>query len=206
MVIQRYKNKTDERKLLHILKNVVSSLDSMQLQRHLRGTVSRMNIVWEDLNTIIYRSQGWFYNMILQSAKKLTGILFKDANGCAARGFRSHGQTINVDRYCKTMDRMKEAVRWKSQMRFIRVPPCCMTTIHRSELTKEWILPNDWNVLPHQLHSLVFVSTDHLFVSLKRHYSRKRSHAEICCCCKCGSVAWYRVFWEKCPCALKPME
>jgi hypothetical protein len=48
-----------------------------------------------------------------QSAKKIMATLFWDHKGVLLVDFLTQGDTVNADRYCETLSRLREAVRRK---------------------------------------------------------------------------------------------
>jgi len=115
------------------------------------------------------------------SAKKVMATVFWDAKGVLLVDILPHGETINAVRYCKTMDRLREAVRRKRpgllQKGVVLLHD--NATPHTANLTQEWFQRYGWEVLPHPPHSPDLAPSDfHLFGPLKRHLSGKRFQSD----------------------------
>ncbi|GFN94990.1 histone-lysine N-methyltransferase SETMAR [Plakobranchus ocellatus] len=78
------------------------------------------------------------------------------------------GESVNADRYCETLDRLRHAVRRKRH-----------ATSHTAKRTKKWLERYRWDIIPHPAHNPDLAPSDfHLFGPLKRHLGGKRFEGE----------------------------
>ena len=111
------------------------------------------------------------------SVKKLMATVFWDAKGILLLDILEPGHTVNANRYCQTLDKLKEAVRRKRPGRLTSgvLLQHDNATPHTANATQDWIRRFGWEVLPHPPHSPDLAPSDyHLFGPMKRHLSGQR--------------------------------
>ena len=114
---------------------------------------------------------------IQPSVKKIMASVFWDAKGVLLLDILEPGQTVNANRYCQTLDRLREAVRRKRPGRLTSgvILQHDNATPHTANVTKDQIQRFGWEVLPHPPHSPDLAPSDyHLFGPMKRHLSGQR--------------------------------
>ena len=115
------------------------------------------------------------------SVRKLIATVFWDVNYVLLVDFLPPGETIHAVRYCKTLDRLREAVRRKRPGRLTKgvILQHDNATPHTTNLTKDWLRKYDWHVLTYPLHSPDLAPSDyHLFEPLKSHLAGQWFHAD----------------------------
>jgi histone-lysine N-methyltransferase SETMAR len=111
------------------------------------------------------------------SAKKVMATVFWDHKGVLLVDFLTKGDTVNADRYCDTLSRLREAIR--------RKPPGLLRTgvvllhdnarPHSANRTRELLRRYHWDVLDHPPYSPDLAPSDfHLFGPLKKYLGRRR--------------------------------
>ncbi|GFN99454.1 histone-lysine N-methyltransferase SETMAR [Plakobranchus ocellatus] len=88
------------------------------------------------------------------------------------------GESVNADRYCETLDRLRHAVQRKIPGLFRSgvVLQHDNATPHTAKRTNEWLERYRWDIIPHPAHSPDLAPSDfHLFGPLKRHLGSKNS-------------------------------
>ncbi|GFO40925.1 histone-lysine N-methyltransferase SETMAR [Plakobranchus ocellatus] len=91
------------------------------------------------------------------------------------------GESVNADRYCKILDRLRHAVRRKRPglLRSGVVLQHDNTTPHTAKSIKEWLERYKWDIIPHPAHSLDLApSYFYLFGPQKRHLGGKKFEDE----------------------------
>ncbi|GFO50473.1 histone-lysine N-methyltransferase SETMAR [Plakobranchus ocellatus] len=90
-------------------------------------------------------------------------------------------ESVNADRYCEILDRLRHAVRRKRPglLRSGVVLQHDNATPHMAKRTKEWLEHYRWDIIPHPAHSPDLAPSDiHLFGPLKRHLGGKKFEYE----------------------------
>ena len=81
--------------------------------------------------------------------------VFWDAKGILLLDILEPGHTVNANRYCRTLDKLREAVRRKRPDRLTSgvLLQHDNATPHTAKATQDWIRRFGWEVLPHPPHS-----------------------------------------------------
>ena len=103
--------------------------------------------------------------------------IFWDAQGVLLFNVLETGETINANRYCQTLDKLREAVSRKRPGRLTRgvILQHDNATPHTANTTRDWIQRYGWEVLPQPPYSPDLAPSDyHFFGPLKRHLAGQR--------------------------------
>ena len=87
------------------------------------------------------------------------------------------GETVNANRYCQTLDKLREAIRRKRPGRLSKgvILQHDNAAPHTAKRTQDWLKRYNWETLPHPPHSPDLAPSDiHLFGPLKRHLAGQR--------------------------------
>ncbi|GFO46420.1 Aromatic-l-amino-acid decarboxylase [Plakobranchus ocellatus] len=118
---------------------------------------------------------------VQQSATEVMATVFWDSRGMMLLDILPKGETFNADRYCKTLDRLRHAVRRKRRG-LLRMELSSNTTVqppHTAKRTKEWLEHYRWDIIPHPAHSPDLAPSGFdLFGLLKRHLGGKKFEDE----------------------------
>ncbi|GFO05502.1 histone-lysine N-methyltransferase SETMAR [Plakobranchus ocellatus] len=81
--------------------------------------------------------------------------VFWDSRGMIPLDILPKGESVNADRYCETLDRLRHAVRGKRPglLRSGVVLQHDNATPHTAKRTKEWLERYRWDIIPHPAHS-----------------------------------------------------
>ncbi|GFN89172.1 histone-lysine N-methyltransferase SETMAR [Plakobranchus ocellatus] len=97
--------------------------------------------------------------------------MFWDSPGVILLDILPKGESVNADRYCKTLDRLRHAFRRKR--------PGLLRSGVVLQRTKEWLERYRWDIIPHPAHIPDLAFSDfHLFGPLKRHLGGKKFEDE----------------------------
>ncbi|GFO04466.1 histone-lysine N-methyltransferase SETMAR [Plakobranchus ocellatus] len=105
---------------------------------------------------------------VQQSATKVVATVFWDSCGMILLDILPKGESVNADRYCETLDRLRHAVRRKRSglLRSKVVLQHDNPTPHTAKRTKEWLEHYRWDIIPHPAHIPDLVPSNfHLFGS-----------------------------------------
>ena len=114
---------------------------------------------------------------VAHSAKKVMATVFWDVKGVLLVDFLPSGETVNANRYCQTLDKLREAIRRKRPGRLSKgvILQHDNATPHTAKRTQDWLKRYNWETLPHPPHSPDLAPSDfHLFGPLKRHLAGQR--------------------------------
>ncbi|GFO32096.1 cytosolic Fe-S cluster assembly factor narfl [Plakobranchus ocellatus] len=111
-----------------------------------------------------------------KSATKVMATLFWDSRGMILLDILPKGESVNADRYCETLDRLRHAVRRKRPglLHSGVVLQHDNATFLTAKRTKEWLGLYRLDIISHPAHSPDF----HLFGPLKRHLGGKKFEDE----------------------------
>ncbi|GFN98065.1 histone-lysine N-methyltransferase SETMAR [Plakobranchus ocellatus] len=118
---------------------------------------------------------------VQQSTTKVMATVFWDSRGMILLDILPKGESVNADRYCETLDRLRHAVRRKRPglLRSGVVLQHDNATPHTAKRTKEWLERYRWDIIPHPAHSPDLAPSHfHLFGPLKRHLGGKKFEDE----------------------------
>ncbi|GFN97104.1 histone-lysine N-methyltransferase SETMAR [Plakobranchus ocellatus] len=118
---------------------------------------------------------------VQQSATKVMATVFWDSRGMILLDILPKGESVNADRFCETLDRLRHAVRRKRPglLRSGVVLQHDNATPHTAKSTKEWLERYRWDIIPHPAQSTDLALSDfHLFAPLKRHLGGKKFEDE----------------------------
>ncbi|GFO37796.1 histone-lysine N-methyltransferase SETMAR [Plakobranchus ocellatus] len=96
--------------------------------------------------------------------------VFWDSCGKILLDILLKGESVNADRYCETLDRLRHAVRRK-RPGLLRSGVVLQhnATPHTAKRTKEWLERYRWDIITHPAHSPDLAPSGfHLFGPLKR--------------------------------------
>ncbi|GFO42939.1 histone-lysine N-methyltransferase SETMAR [Plakobranchus ocellatus] len=119
---------------------------------------------------------------VQQSATKVMATVFWDSRGMIFLDILPKGESVKVDRYCETLERLRHAARRKGPglLHSRVVLQHDNATPHTAKRTKEWLECYKWDIIPHPAHSPDLVPSDfHLFGPLKRHLEAKSLRMEM---------------------------
>ncbi|GFN73735.1 histone-lysine N-methyltransferase SETMAR [Plakobranchus ocellatus] len=116
----------------------------------------------------------------------VSGISFLNTSSLDSRGMilldiLPKGESINADRYCEALDRLRHAVRRKRPglVRNGVVLQHNNAIPHTTKRTKEWLERQRWDIILHPAHSPDLAPSNfHLFGPLKRHLGGKKFEDE----------------------------
>ena len=97
---------------------------------------------------------------------------FWDVKGVLLVDFLPSGETVDANRYCQTLDQLREAIRRKRPGRLSKgvILQHDNATPHNAKRTQDWLKRYNWETLPHPPHSPDLAPSDFLlFRPLKRH-------------------------------------
>ncbi|GFO30302.1 histone-lysine N-methyltransferase SETMAR [Plakobranchus ocellatus] len=101
-----------------------------------------------------------------------------DSRGMILLDILPKGESINADRYCETLDRLRHAKDLDSCVAELSFNTT-MQPPHTAKRTKEWLERYKWDIIPHPAHSPDFAPSDfHLFGPIKRHLEGKKFEDE----------------------------
>ncbi|GFN88372.1 histone-lysine N-methyltransferase SETMAR [Plakobranchus ocellatus] len=118
---------------------------------------------------------------IQQSATKVMATVFWDSSVMILTDILPKGESVNADRYCETLDRLRHDVRRKRPglLRSGAVLQHDNATPHTAKRTKKWLARYRWDIIPHPAHSPDLAPSDfHLFGPLKRQLGGKKFEYE----------------------------
>ncbi|GFN80998.1 histone-lysine N-methyltransferase SETMAR [Plakobranchus ocellatus] len=92
---------------------------------------------------------------VQQSATKVMATVFWNSCGMIFLDILPKGESVNADRYCETLDRLRHAVSGKRPglLRSGVVLQHNNATRHMAKRTKEWVERYRWDIIPHPAHS-----------------------------------------------------
>lgn len=118
---------------------------------------------------------------ISPSAKKIMASVFWDHKGPLLVDFLERGNTVNAEQYCKTLDRLRQAIR-KKRPGLLSDGIILLhdnATPHTASCTRHWLDRYNWEVLDHPSYSPDLAPSDfHLLGPLKRHLSGQHFQAD----------------------------
>jgi histone-lysine N-methyltransferase SETMAR len=90
-----------------------------------------------------------------QSAKKIMATVFWDHKGVRLVDFLTQGDTVNADRYCDTLSRLREAIRRKRPGLLRRGVVLLHDNArpHTANRTREFLQRYNWEILDHPPYS-----------------------------------------------------
>ncbi|GFN78233.1 histone-lysine N-methyltransferase SETMAR [Plakobranchus ocellatus] len=103
--------------------------------------------------------------------------VFWDSRGMILLDILPKGESVNTNRYCETLDRLRHAVRRKRPglLRNGDVLQHDNAIPHTAKRTKEWLERYRWDIIHHPAHSPDLTFSDfNLFWPLKRHLEGKK--------------------------------
>lgn len=111
------------------------------------------------------------------SGKKVMASVFWDSQGIILIEYLPQGQTINADRYCETLRKLRRAI--QNKRRGLLTKGVCLlhdnARPHTANVPKQLLSSYGWDVLSHPPYFPDLVPSDyHLFTSLKMHMGGKR--------------------------------
>ncbi|GFN83293.1 mariner mos1 transposase [Plakobranchus ocellatus] len=92
--------------------------------------------------------------------------VFWDSCGMVLLDIMLKGKSVNANRYCETLERLRHAVQHKRPglLRSGVVLQHDNATPHTAKRTKEWLERCRWDIIPHPAHSPDLAPSDfHLF-------------------------------------------
>ena len=98
--------------------------------------------------------------------RRLWPLFFGDVKGVLLVDFLPSGETVNANRYCQTLDKLREALRRKRPGRLSKgvILQHDNATPHTAKRTQDWLKRYNWETLPHPPHSPDLAPSDfHLF-------------------------------------------
>ncbi|GFO38857.1 histone-lysine N-methyltransferase SETMAR [Plakobranchus ocellatus] len=118
---------------------------------------------------------------VQQSATNVMATVFWDSRGMILLDILPKGESVNADRYCETLDRLRHGVRRK-RPGLLRSGVDLQhnnATPHTAKRTKKWLERYRWDIITHLAHSPDLAPSDfHLFGPLKRHLGGKKIEDE----------------------------
>jgi len=103
--------------------------------------------------------------------------VFGDRKGVLLVDFMAHGTTINADRYCETLKKLRRAIQ-NRRRGMLTKGICLLHNNARPHVTRQTVaLPDQlgWDIITHPPYSPDLAPCDyHLFPKLKEHLARRR--------------------------------
>lgn len=112
-----------------------------------------------------------------QSAGKVMTTVFWDRKGLLLIDFLPHGKTVNSDRYCNTLRKLRRVIQNRRRGRLSSGVRLLHDNArpHVSRQTQELLTNFDWTIVPHPPYSPDLAPSDyHLFPKLKEHLGGQR--------------------------------
>ncbi|GFN88345.1 histone-lysine N-methyltransferase SETMAR [Plakobranchus ocellatus] len=93
---------------------------------------------------------------VQQSATKVMATMFWDSRGMILLDILPKGESVNADRYCETLERLRHAVRHERPglLRSGVVLQQDNSTPHTAKRTKEWLERCRWDIILHPAHRM----------------------------------------------------
>lgn len=111
------------------------------------------------------------------SAGKVMATVFWDRHGVLVVDFMEKGTTINAERYCQTLEKLRRAIQNRRRGRLskgIRLHHD-NARVHTARRTQDLLMKFGWTVIPHAPYSPDIAPSDfHLFPKLKNHLGGQR--------------------------------
>ena len=150
-ILQRYRDEGDD-----FLLSIVTG--DNRWFHHFDPETKRQSMEWHHLDSPTKKKPK-----TMPSAKKITGTIFWDAEGCIFIEFLEPGKTIIAARYVQTLLKLRRALRDKCPRRKVILQEHDNAQPHTARLTLEKIENMWWEVLPHPLYSPDLAPSDYHF-------------------------------------------
>lgn len=114
---------------------------------------------------------------VILSAGKIMATVFWDARGILLIEFLGKGETINAERYCETLTKLRAAIKRKRPGLLTRNPLLLHDNArpHAAGVTQDLLTSFTWDVFPHPPYSPDLAPSDyHLFPALKNALGGKK--------------------------------
>ena len=147
-----------------------------------------------------------------QSAGKVMATVFWDRNGVLLVDFMETGTTINAERYCETLRKLRRAIQNRRRGMLSKGVSILHDNArpHAARQTVAQLQQFGWNIITHPPYSPDLAPSDyHLFPKLKEHLSGKRFNnddevkAEVRSFLNSMEVNWYDMGIQKLPLRLQ---
>ncbi|GFS03474.1 histone-lysine N-methyltransferase SETMAR [Elysia marginata] len=110
-------------------------------------------------------------------SKENNGNCFLGESWCSSVRNLQPGETINAERYCQTLDKLRDAIRRKRPGQLTKgvILQHDNATPHTARVTQCWLEKYGWDILSHPPHSPDLAPSDyHLFGPLKHELAGKQ--------------------------------